>query len=58
MKKLQIKGLDVAKGVTVIALKKNRHEIMNEVEKLLLEEINEKQLTDDSISPKTICKKA
>ena len=47
----------MAKAVTVIASKKKRPEIMNEVEKLLLKYIKEKQLASDSINPTMFCKK-
>ena len=53
-----IKGVDVSKGVTLIASKKKHPEILNEVKKLLLEWIKEKQLSGDSISNNAICEKA
>ena len=42
----------------MITSKKKRPEILNEVEKLLLEWIKEKQLSGDSISDNAICEKA
>ena len=54
--KVAIKKANVAKGVTVLAV--NRSPIIEQVEKLLLVWINEKQLADDSISETIICEKA
>ena len=51
-----IKGVDIAKGVTVVS--KQRPPILEEVEKLLLVYINEVQLRGDSISELFICEKA
>ena len=51
-----IKGPNVAKGVTVIT--KQRSQTLEEVEKLLLIWINEKQLASDSVSEVIICEKA
>ena len=56
-KKEMIKGFDVSKGITLIASKKQRPGILNEVEKLLLELIKEKQLSGDIISNNAICEK-
>ena len=49
-KKKDIKGFAEAKGVTLIASKKQLPEILNEAENLLVEWINEKQLGGDSIT--------
>ena len=57
-KKENIKGLMWPKGVTLFASKKKWPEILNEVEKLLLVWVNEKQLPGDSISDILICEKA
>ncbi|KAM6467503.1 uncharacterized protein PHA67_012932 [Liasis olivaceus] len=51
-----IKGADVAKGVTMLT--KQRTQVLEEVEKLLLVWLNEKQLAGDSISDAMICEKA
>ncbi|XP_067135000.1 tigger transposable element-derived protein 1-like [Centruroides vittatus] len=51
-----IKRANVAKGVTTLT--KQRPQILEEVEKLLLIFINEKQLRGDSISETFICEKA
>ena len=51
LKEEEIKWIDVA----FIASKMKWPEILNEVEKLLLLWINEKQLTGDSVSKMTIC---
>ena len=51
-----IKDANVAKGVTVIT--KQRSQTLEEVEKLLLLWINEKQLAGDSVSEAIICEKA
>lgn len=51
-----IKAANVAKGVTVIT--KQRPQILEEVEKLLLIFINERQLAGDGISEELICEKA
>ncbi|KAF2356762.1 Immunoglobulin-like domain [Trinorchestia longiramus] len=48
LKKEEIKKLDVAKGVTVTS--KYRPKLLEDVEKLLLVRINEKQLKDNSVS--------
>ena len=52
-----IKTADVAKGVTIVHGKQRPH-IMDEVEKLLLILIKEKELDGDSISEGIICEKA
>ena len=49
LKKDYIKGFVVSKGVTLITSKKELSEILNEVEKMLLVWINEKQTLGDSI---------
>lgn len=51
-----IKGADVARGVTVLT--KQRSQMIEEVEKLLLIWINEKLLAGDSVSEGIICEKA
>ncbi|XP_067134160.1 tigger transposable element-derived protein 1-like isoform X1 [Centruroides vittatus] len=51
-----IKDANVAKGVTVIT--KQRSQTLEEVEKLLLIWINEKQLAGNSLSKAVICEKA
>ncbi|XP_010623133.1 zinc finger and SCAN domain-containing protein 29 isoform X3 [Fukomys damarensis] len=51
-----IKGADVAKGVTVLT--KQRTQALEEVEKLLLVWLNEKQLAGDRVSEAMICEKA
>lgn len=51
-----IKAADVAKGVTMIS--KQRPQIMEELEKLLLIFIKKKELAGNSISEAIICKKA
>ena len=57
-KKEKIKGFDVFKGVTLIASMKKRPEILNEVKKLLLQWVKEKQLLGDSVKGTVICEKA
>ena len=57
-KKEDIKAADASKGIKFLTSKKKRPEILNEVEKLLLIWINEKQLAGDSISEAIICEKA
>ena len=52
-----IKAADVAKGVTIVHSRQGP-QIMDEVEKLLLIWIKEKELDDDSISEGIICEKA
>ncbi|XP_044137796.1 tigger transposable element-derived protein 1-like [Bufo gargarizans] len=54
--KAAIKGADVAKGVTMLT--KQRTQVLEEVEKLLLVWLNEKQLAGDSVSEAMICEKA
>ncbi|XP_023239813.1 major centromere autoantigen B-like [Centruroides sculpturatus] len=54
--KKAFKAAEVAKGVNVIL--KQRFKVLDEVEKLLLIWINEKQLTGDSVSEAIICGKA
>ncbi|XP_063089639.1 tigger transposable element-derived protein 1-like isoform X2 [Cavia porcellus] len=51
-----IKRADVAKGVTTLT--KQRSQVLEEVEKLLLVWLNEKQLAGDSVSGAMICEKA
>ncbi|CAI5768740.1 transposable element-derived 1-like [Podarcis lilfordi] len=51
-----IKGASVAKGVKTLTRK--RTQMIEEMEKLLLIWITEKQLSGDSISPSIICEKA
>ena len=51
-----LKSVDVAKGVT--KLQKQRPQILEKVENLLLIWINEKQLAGDSVSAAIICEKA
>jgi len=51
-----IKAADVAKGVTTLTSKRSK--FMEEMEKLLLVWINEKQLVGDPISEVIICEKA
>ncbi|KAM6468471.1 tigger transposable element-derived protein 1-like [Liasis olivaceus] len=51
-----IKGADVAKGVTMLT--KQRTQVLEEVEKLLLVWLNEKQLAGDSVSEAMVCEKA
>ena len=57
-KKEAIKAADASKDIKFLTSKKKRPEIMNEVEKLLLLWINQKQLAGDSISQAIICEKA
>ncbi|XP_023575288.1 tigger transposable element-derived protein 1-like isoform X2 [Octodon degus] len=51
-----IKGADVAKGVTTLT--KQRTQVLEEVEKLLLVWLDEKQQAGDSVSEAMICEKA
>ncbi|KAM6451670.1 uncharacterized protein PHA67_018236 [Liasis olivaceus] len=51
-----IEGADVAKGGTMLT--KQRTQVLEEVEKLLLVWLNEKQLAGDSVSEAMICEKA
>lgn len=51
-----IKGADVAKGVTTLT--KQRTQVLEEVEKLLLVWLNEKQLAGDKVSEAMVCEKA
>ncbi|KAM6467107.1 uncharacterized protein PHA67_012646 [Liasis olivaceus] len=51
-----IREADVAKGVTILTRK--RTQVLEEVEKLLLVWLNEKQLAGDSVSEAIICEKA
>jgi len=51
-----LKEVNVAKGATILAV--NRPPVIEQVEKLLLVWINEKQLAGDSISEAIICEKA
>ncbi|XP_069822087.1 tigger transposable element-derived protein 1-like [Dendropsophus ebraccatus] len=55
-KKVEIKGLDAAKGVTRVS--KQRPRVLEDVEKLLLLWINEKQLAGDTVTENIICEKA
>uniref|UniRef100_A0A8C5PXM0 HTH CENPB-type domain-containing protein n=1 Tax=Leptobrachium leishanense TaxID=445787 RepID=A0A8C5PXM0_9ANUR len=55
-RKEEIKGLDAAKGVTRVS--KQRPRVLEDVEKLLLVWINEKQLVGDALSENIICEKA
>jgi len=55
-KKQQLKEANVSKGVSTLT--KQRPQIIEEVEKLLLVYINEKQLEGDSINEALICEKA
>ncbi|KAG2463834.1 KDM4B demethylase, partial [Polypterus senegalus] len=50
------KAADIAKGVTVLT--KQRLRVLEEVEKLLLVWLNEKQLAGDSVSEAMLCEKA
>ena len=52
----QLKASEVAKGSSVLS--KQRPQVLEEVEKLLLIFINEKQLSGDSLSEDAICAKA
>ena len=52
----QLKAGDVAKGSSVSS--KQRPQVLEEVEKLLLIFINEKQLSGDTLSEDAICVKA
>ncbi|XP_043545284.1 tigger transposable element-derived protein 1-like [Chiloscyllium plagiosum] len=51
-----LKAADVAKGVTI--LMKQRPKLLDEVEKLLLVWINQKELAGDSVNETIICEKA
>ncbi|UYV75956.1 hypothetical protein LAZ67_13001921 [Cordylochernes scorpioides] len=55
-KKKELSELDAAKGVT--RLSKQRPRLLEEVEKLILVWINEKQLAGDTITQNLICEKA
>ncbi|UYV72858.1 hypothetical protein LAZ67_10001012 [Cordylochernes scorpioides] len=55
-KKKELRELDAAKGVT--RLSKQRPRLLEEVEKLILVWINEKQLAGDTITQNLICEKA
>ncbi|XP_069187057.1 tigger transposable element-derived protein 1-like [Procambarus clarkii] len=55
-RKEQFKTLEVAKGVTKV--NKKRPQILEEVEKLLLVWMNERQLHGDSVSEALVCAKA
>ena len=52
----QLKASDVAKGSSVLS--KRRPQVLEEVEKLLLIFVNEKQLSGDTLSEDAICAKA
>ena len=54
IKKNDIKGFAVSKGVTLIASKKQQPDILNEVENLLLVWMNKKQLVGDTINETSI----
>ncbi|XP_023235464.1 major centromere autoantigen B-like [Centruroides sculpturatus] len=54
--KKAFKAAEVAKGVNVLL--KQRSKVLDEVEKLLLIWINEKQFAGDSVSEAIICEKA
>ena len=54
--KEEIRGLDAAKGVTRVS--KQRPRVLEDVEKLLLVWINEKQLAGDTVTENFICEKA
>ncbi|XP_060679998.1 tigger transposable element-derived protein 1-like [Hemiscyllium ocellatum] len=51
-----LKAADVAKGVTILT--KQRPKLLDEVEKLLLVWINQKELAGDSVNETIICEKA
>ncbi|GCC32864.1 hypothetical protein chiPu_0011328 [Chiloscyllium punctatum] len=51
-----LKAADVAKGVTILT--KQRPKLLDEVEKLLLVWINQKELAGDSVNETLICEKA
>ena len=51
-----MKSSDVAMGVSAIS--KQRLQVLEEVEKLLMIFINEKQLAGDSVSEEMVCAKA
>ncbi|KAJ7303223.1 hypothetical protein JRQ81_012159 [Phrynocephalus forsythii] len=55
-KKEEIRKLDLAKGVT--RMSKQRPRVLEDVEKLLLVWINEKQLAGDMVTENLICEKA
>ena len=55
-KKEEIRGLDAAKGNTRVS--KQWPRVLEDVEKLLLVWINEKQLAGDTVTEKFICEKA
>ncbi|KAM4030834.1 tigger transposable element-derived protein 1-like [Anomaloglossus baeobatrachus] len=55
-KKDEIKSLDTAKGITRVS--KQRPRVLEDVEKLLLVWINEKQLAGDTVTENLICEKA
>ena len=57
-KREEIKKLDVAKGVKTMYSTKQRPKLLEDVEKLLMLWINDKQLAGDSISEPIICAKA
>jgi len=54
-KKEEIKALDAAKGVTRVS--KQRPRVLEDVDKLLLVWINEKQLAGDTLTENLICEK-
>ncbi|KAJ7303174.1 hypothetical protein JRQ81_012107 [Phrynocephalus forsythii] len=55
-KKEEMRELDLAKGITRIS--KQRPRVLEDVEKLLLVWINQKQLAGDTVTDNLICKKA
>ena len=55
-KKEEIKALDAGKGVTRVS--KQRLRVLEDVEKLFLVWINEKQLAGGTVTEKLICEKA
>lgn len=57
-KRKEIKKFDVAKGVKAMHSTKQRPKLLEDVEKLLMLWINDKQLAGDSISEHIICAKA
>lgn len=57
-KREEIKKFDVAKGVKAMHSTKQRPKLLEDVEKLLMLWINDKQSAGDSISEHIICAKA
>lgn len=56
IKKEELRGIDAAKGVTRISTQ--RPHVLEDVEKLLLVWINEKQVAGDTVTENFICEKA